>query len=56
VTEGKTIVEAEPRSQAAQAFRELASIASRERIATTTAPVERQSKNRRGLALLRKET
>ncbi len=56
VTEGKTIVEAEPRSQAAQAFRELASIASRERIATTTAPVERQSKNRRGLALLRKES
>ena len=56
VTEGKTIVEAEPRSQAAQAFRELASIASRERIATTTAPVERQSKNRRGLAMLRKET
>ena len=51
VTEGKTIVEAEPRSQAAQAFRELASIASRERIATTTAPVERQSKNRRGLAM-----
>jgi pilus assembly protein CpaE len=56
VTEGKTIVEAEPRSPAARAFEELAAIASRERAATaTTAPVEGQSKNRRRLPLLRKE-
>jgi pilus assembly protein CpaE len=57
VTEGKTIVEAEPSSEAARAFQELALIASRDRVTTATpaAPVEANVKNRRRLSLLRKE-
>jgi len=57
VTEGMTITEAEPRSEAARAFQELALIASRERVITATpaAPVEAHVKNRRRLSLLRKE-
>ena len=57
VTEGQTIVEADPRGQAARVFQELAAIVSRDRVATTAAaPVDAESKTRRRLPLLRKET
>jgi pilus assembly protein CpaE len=57
VTEGKTIVEAEPRSPAARAFHELASIVSRDRVATAAMePAQAETKNRRKLSVLRRET